>query len=182
MQNLSKYQVGDTVWHARCDFLPIKKPCPVCFGERQVTLILGNGDHVALPCDYCHVGFNPPTGQVSEYEYVIEPKLVNITAVELKVTETTVKAEYRDRCFVYRDDTLFPTKEEAAVKGAELKAALEKEQETRADLIKKNVHKKFSWNAGYHLREAKRDRASAERHEKLAALCKARSQEKEGER
>ena len=174
-QNLSKYQVGDKVWHARCDWVPVKKLCPVCYGKLKVTLILGNEDSVTMPCDYCRVGFSTPTGQIEEHEYVFEPKLVTITAVELSISKTGTDVEYRDGCYVYRDDTLFRDKAGAIAKGEELKADLDKAQKTRVGTIKEDKHKKYSWNAGYHLQLAKRDRESAERHEQMAMLCKAKA-------
>ena len=173
-KNLSKYQVGDQAWHARCDWRAVKKLCPVCYGKLKVTLILGNEDSVTMPCDYCRVGFSTPTGEVEEYEHVIEPKLVTITAVELSISKTGTDVEYRDGCYVYRDDTLFRDKAGAIAKGEELKVALDKEQEVGAARIKIKKHEKYSWNAGYHLRLAKRDRESAERHEQMAVLCKAK--------
>jgi len=174
-QNLSKYQVGDRVWHARCDWVPVKKLCPVCYGKLKVTLILGNEDSVTMPCDYCRVGFSTPTGQIEEHEYVFEPKLVTITAVELLVTETETQVEYLGGCYVYKEDTLFRDKAEATVKGEKLKADLDKKQGTEAASIKIKRHEKYSWNAGYHLQLAKRDRESAERHEQMAVLCKAKA-------
>ncbi len=48
---MPKFKVGDTVWVAKCRYEPVQKLCPTCFGKKEVTLILGNGDSVILPCN-----------------------------------------------------------------------------------------------------------------------------------
>ena len=172
-----KHKVGDRVWVARCDWVPVTKPCPVCFGEKAVTLILGNGDHIQLDCDYCGRGYELPTGTVQEYEYVVAPECMTITNIEAQTNSEGTTYEYKSSYLCPQPDKIFLTKEEAEAKGLELKAELEKEQETRVEYIKKNFHKTFSWNAGYHRREAKRLRKTAEWHERKAQLCKARAKE-----
>jgi len=171
----SKYQVGDTVWHARCDWSPVEQPCPICFGNREVMLTLGNGDEMMLPCNYCAPGFEAPKGVVAQYEHIVAPEPVTITGVEIKCNGGVVKSYYRNGCFGYDEDRLYEFKEDAAKRGLALKAELDHDQNTRVDNLKKSKAKSFSWNAGYHMREAKRDRASAERHEQKAVLCKARA-------
>lgn len=177
----SQYKVGDKLWYARCEWVAVKNTCPICFGNLVVKLILGNGEEVILPCECCARGYNPPTGYVEEYEYVNTPQLVTITNITTTVSESGTKTEYKASPYVYEMDQLFPTEEEARVKGIELKAELEKEQETKAKYLKEKASKSFSWNAGYHLREAKRLRKQAEYHEKKAVLCKARSKDVKGE-
>jgi hypothetical protein len=51
------------------------------------------------------------------------------------------------------------------------------EQSTRAEYLKKNMNKKYSWNAGYHLKEAKRSEEQAAYHRKKAMLCKAKAKD-----
>jgi hypothetical protein len=156
----------------------VSKPCPVCYGKKLVTVILGNDDRIFLPCEYCARGYEAPSGLTQEYEYVVEPELVVITSVTLKITDGGVEAKYYSSVCSYDEEALFVTKEEAAVVSQGKKEALEREQDTKVENLKKNVHKSFSWNAGYHLREAKRSRKQAEYHDKKAVLCKARSKEK----
>jgi hypothetical protein len=134
-----------------------------------------------LPCAYCSRGYGPPTGYVKEHEFVNTPQLVTITNVTTTVSESETKIEYKSSPFVYEMDHLFLTEEEARVKGSELKAEFEKEQETKAKYLKEKVSKSFSWNAGYHLGEANRMRKQIEYHERKAALCKARSKDPKGE-
>jgi hypothetical protein len=47
----------------------------------------------------------------------------------------------------------------------------------REDHVKHDKNKSYSWNAGYHKREAKRAAKKVEYHTKMAAECKDRRKE-----
>jgi len=169
------YSVGDKVWWARCGTDRIKKPCPICFGKRKVTLILGDESEVVLPCNYCAPGFESPTGTISEYEYIAAPEQVTIDRVSSETTPGGTKYEYRHEHWLLSPDIIFDTEEAALTKCEEIAEKLHKEETTRTEYLKKDKQKSFSWNAGYHLREAKRCRKEAERHEEKAVVCKERA-------
>jgi len=172
------YNVGDSVWWARCGTLEVKNTCLVCFGKLQVTLILGDGSHIALPCDYCSKGYYEPKGYTVDYEYVSEPELRTISAVNVAQDANGETREYRSHDnYILSAEDIFDTEAEAMERCKVRTAALAEEQRTRAEYIKANVNKKFSWNAGYHLREAKRKESEAIRHREKAAICKARGKE-----
>jgi hypothetical protein len=175
------YNVGDIVWYAECGSREVSIQCPVCFGKRQVVVILGNDDQVTTPCSYCSHGYEPPNGRDTEYKFISEPKQYWITSIESKITADGELREYHSGTLTcYRrleNDKIFDTEEEALKKCEEVKAELEYEQTTKAEYLKEKAHKSFSWNAGYHLREAKRYKRQIEYHEKMAVLCKARAKE-----
>lgn len=83
--------------------------------------------------------------------------------------------QWSPRSFAVPD--VFLTESAARTQAEGKKEELERDQRTRAECIKKNVHKSFSWNASYHLREAKRHRKDALRHDEKAQLCKERVKE-----
>jgi len=178
-QAMKQYHINDTVWLARFEYEQVIKPCPVCFKTRQVTLILGNGDKVILPCAYCDDGYSSPSGLVTGYKYVAKARQIRITQVDSEETEHGIEYRYHGSPNDYHDDgsLLFDTEEEARIKSVEIKEKYEKEQLTRIENIKKDKHKSFSWNAGYHIGEAKRNRESAEYHDKMAVICKERAPE-----
>jgi hypothetical protein len=98
--------------------------------------------------------------------------------VETKQSPDSVEVEYRTvDHYCYKEDEVFSTETEALALCAQRCAKADEEQRTRAEYIKQNVKKKYSWNAGYHLREAKREEESAARHREKAKLCKERSKE-----
>ena len=177
---MKKYSVGDRVWWARCGIRHVTKTCPICFGNRQVTLVLGNEDKVVLPCDYCGKGYNAPTGQIEEYEYIAEVEETTITRVDIHESSGGEKREYHSSSGYWHDDgaNLFDTQQEALAACAEIVRQKEKEENTRVEHIKNSVRKTFSWNAGYHLRQAAKCEKEAQFHRERATLCKARVKEK----
>ena len=176
-----KYKVGDKVWLASYRREEARKPCPICFIAREVTLILGNGDEVTLPCSYCAPGYNPPAGFVTEYEMVVGPKPYRITEVRTVQGLEVETVEYMAGCYCLSAENTFETEEAAIERSEELRKKEVERQENRIEFLKKDKKKSFAWNAGYHLREAKRNRKDMERHERQAVLCKARSP-KEGDK
>lgn len=175
---MTDYKVGDRPWYAR--FQPVTDvwvACPICFGKRQVTLILGNDDQVTLPCGYCAPGYDPPTGRVREYQAVAAAERVIITLVTITENDAGQQRRYQATGRCYDGEDLFDTEEEANARAQEKAGAWLSEQETREDYIKKSVRAKFSWNAGYWMGQAKKARADAEGYDRKAVLCKARAKE-----
>lgn len=175
---MSKFMVGDRPWVIHIGQEQVSQLCPVCFGKCVVTLILGNGDSVELPCDNCARGYESPTGRVTEYVFSSGARQETIVQVETKQSPDSVEVEYRTvDHYCYKEDEVFYSEEDALALCAKKCAKAEEEQRTRAEYIKHNVNKKYSWNAGYHLREAKREEESAARHREKAKLCKAKAKE-----
>lgn len=168
-------KIGDKVWVAIHEKRKVTKECPICFGKKMVTLILGNNDSVILPCAYCgRVGYDPPKGIITEYEFVTKAETRIIDKIEKTVDEKGEHVEYRSGHYVLYPDKIYATKEEAEIKSKELCEEAKKEQETRAEYLKKDIKKSFSWNAGYHLRESKKHFSDAKYHMEKAVLCKER--------
>jgi hypothetical protein len=176
---MTDYKVGDRPWYARfARYDNVRVPCPVCYGKREVRLILGNDDEVTLPCDYCGKGYNAPTGRVEEYQWTAEAQQVTITTVDITETPFGVDRRYHWYDGYWADaEDLFDTEDEANARAQEKAEAARLEEETRAEYIKKDVKKTFGWNAGYHLREAKKHREQIAYHERKAVLCKARAKD-----
>ncbi len=175
---MPKFKVGDAVWIAKCGLESVQKICPTCFGKKEVILILGNDEWIILPCRGCAPGFDSPRGYISEYEYVTEPEMIAISGISIEINYGKEKVEYRQENRLYHEEDVYATEEEAQIRANEKKTQLEKKQITRAECIKKDVWKSFSWNANYHMRHAKKDRESAEYHDKMAVICKAKIKEK----
>ena len=181
----AQYKVGDRPWWAIYERLTnVEVLCPVCYGNCAVRLILGNGDEALLPCNYCGHSFDPPTGYVTEYQAVAKAEQVTIGIVNISETAAGQDREYRvaknfvdGSCWAPKPEDLFDTEEEANARATEKAEADRIEHETRAEHIKKNAHKSFAWNAGYHMREAKRHRHDIEYHERMAVVCKARGKD-----
>jgi len=165
-----KHKVGDTVWVARCEWRTVQVTCPICFGKREVTLILGNGEKLAMSCDYCRKGYKGPYGTIGEYRYINKPEKFKITAVEIKVSEKGEEVKYMSEHYILYPDKVFNSEADAIKKSEEMKKELEEKQ--KEDKLKVKKHKNYSWNAGYHLREVKECKRKIEYHTNMARLCK----------
>jgi len=172
------FGIGDAAWVGTFhNHHPIREDCPVCFGKKEVTVILGNGDHVLTPCEYCRVGYGDPRGWVTDrYESECSAEVVVITGVELSAEQPP---RYRSDCHSY--DAVFATREEALAY-AERKRDEDVEQKAERKLrFKEREHKSYSWHVGYHMREAIQLRKRAEYHEQRAVVCRGLARPKGGE-
>lgn len=166
------FNIGDVVWIAHYGMQEFHDPCSVCFGKLSVMVILGNGDLVETPCSYCGLGYDAPRGWTTEYRIEPSAEQVTITGREIREGAFTEVMYHGSGGYVYREDVVFKTEDEALVKSEELCAKEIKDRETRTEYIKKDKIKSFAWNAGYHLREAKRLKEQIAYHERMAVLCK----------
>jgi hypothetical protein len=169
------YRVGDRVWMHHAEMREVKLACPVCVGNRVVTLILGSGESVELPCDYCGKGFEGPRGVVTEWEYSRGAEQLTICEVHSVMTEKGEEVEYHltgNR--VGHDGEMFASRQAAEVDCERVCTEIALAERTRAEYIKKDQARSYSWNAGYHMREAKRNEKDAEYHRGRAVLCKAK--------
>jgi len=178
---MRQYQVGDEVWWANYGMREVRLTCPVCFGNRKVTLILGNDDEIILPCTYCGRGFEDPKGYVIDHQCMSEVELVTISEVRTRSSiDGTNTVEYiigtnsgGARCLDPKD--IFDTKEEAIARAFAKTQEDIVRKETMAEYVKGDRHRSYAWNAGYHMREARRNRTSAEYHERMVVVCKSRA-------
>jgi hypothetical protein len=173
-----KLTVGDRAWWANCGTREITEPCPVCFGKRKVLLILGNGEQIETPCDYCGKGLEGPRGVVTEFGWVAEPKIIIVGSVRSEETEGKTKHTYIFLGGYCADsEDLFDTEDEARARCAvrsEEQAEIEKKRKWH---MKDQNLRSYSWHVGYHLRCARRAKSELEYHSAKAIICKAKAKE-----
>ena len=167
---------GDQPWLAQVHrTAEVRVPCPVCFGKLSVTLILGNGERLDTPCGYCLAGREKPSGYETEWRPAMEVSRVVIDKVEIEETRDGQRRRYlvggNGAWRIVEASDLFASEEEATVRAV----ARLGEMSNEAAPVKFRNEQSYSWNAGYHMREAKRAKASGEYHERMAVLCKARA-------
>ena len=169
--------IGDRLWLAQYQENSRKTvPCCVCFGKLRVTLILGNGESVELPCDYCGKGFDGPTGTEVVYELECSAEPFVVARVETSTTEEGAERRYMSTAHHSNDGArLFATEAEAIACAEALVAKALEEKRTRTEHIKSDAKKSFSWNAGYHMRQAKDHERQAAYHRERVALCEGRA-------
>ena len=171
------YNVGDMVWVASFGSQEVKVPCPVCYGNKEVTVILGNSDEVLVQCDYCGKGYEGPKGYITEYQYLAQAEQQTIKEIRVEKTRDSDKYEYigEHRYYLHEED-MFDTEEEAYQRALEKAENYQQKQDNK---IKYKNEKSYTWNAGYHMREAKSKQHDVEYHLEKAKLCKAKSRNKE---
>lgn len=169
------YKVGDLVWYATYDSEEIKVPCPVCYGNKVVTVVLGNGDKVAVECDYCGKGWQNALGYVTEYQRIPKAERRMITKRRIEDgSQGEEEIEYISDKYILKAERMFETEEEAHNYAIGL---AEKATQEALDKPKYKQEKSYTWNAGYHMKAAKDKRREADYHEAKAKICKSRSKE-----
>ena len=168
------YKVGDCVWYASFGSEEVRVPCPVCYGNKKVLVILGNGDEVEVVCDYCSRGFEGAKGYVTEYQHTAKAEYMTITRRKIEEVFGEEKIEYTSAHFLLTPERMFDTEQEALDCAAEM---AEKYAQEQAEKPKYKNEKSYTWNAGYHLRQAQSKYKEAQYHEAKAKVCKSRSKD-----
>ncbi len=169
---MKEYKKGDSAFFARYQPREVRRPCPVCFGKRTVRVILGDESIVETSCDFCGAGYEGPRGTVVEYEKEPRAERVTITAVTI-IDGDTREVRYHSDHFILDAENLFDTEAEALTRANVLREEADRYDDERAANGTKRAVNKASWLVGYHMREAKRERESAARHEARAVVLKA---------
>jgi hypothetical protein len=179
-----EFKVGEQAWFARWTPRKVTIACPVCFGNRSVTVILGDGTQVIAACRYCGAGFDGPQGSTVEYEH--DPIAQRVTVREVHVDEQRGGAGVERRVrYLLGDEAGWADAEDMFTdEAAALARAKARTLEVFAweDSAERKRHRKSSalsdaiWAVGYHRREAVKCRKEAERHESRAALARARGE------
>lgn len=159
---MREYNIDDTVWIASCGQEEVRKDCPVCYGKRFVTLILGNDDEIKTPCDYCGKGYEGPKGYILEYEWVAEPRRVTICNKTKR--EVNGKIEYDFGSYDAYFHEAYDTKEEAEAKTLENIKEREESERKNIEWRKSHNHKTYSWHVGYSLKEIKEAKRKLDWH------------------
>lgn len=171
-----RLNIGDKVYKA--DYSRTEKlvPCPDCCGNKYLTVIMGNGDHVRIECAGCSAGYEPPKGTVVQYEF--EATTVQRTVTGIRLSSDSIEYELNNfggGCYYTgKPGELFATKEEAQAQAEILKDAHEKAENARF-LAKTKDHRSWAWNASYHLRCARDAEKQAAHHRAKAQVCAVKS-------
>lgn len=173
---MTEFKRGDLVYLATYDQKQVEVPCPICFGQKTVRVILGDESIVQTPCDFCGLGFEAPRGYVKEYQREPKAEPVIISSVTITEGENREVKYHAERHHLTPENT-FADEASALARAAVLKAQADAEDAKRSDWGRRSTTQKLSWSIGYHMREAKENRRSAEYHESRAVILKARKRD-----
>lgn len=150
---MKTYNIEDKAWHASRKGTEEVVTCPECFGEKYLTVILGDGSQVTIDCAGCASGYDPPKGYVSYYKSSVEVELVTICKVEIYQDHAEYGFNGTDSFHhIAKDTDLFATKEEATIRAKELAEEWNKEQLAKIHRKEKN-HRDWSWHVHYYRRQ-----------------------------
>jgi len=170
--NSHEYKRGDTPFHASYNQKKITRPCPICFGQKTVRVILGDESVVQTPCDFCGLGFEGSQGVITDHERLPRVERVTITSVSIVDGEKReIRYASEHRCL--SPENLFDEEAPALARAAVLMEQVNAEEAKRSDYGQKSTRQKLSWSIGYHMDCARRERKSAEYHESRAIILRA---------
>ncbi len=148
--NTPPYTIGETVFIGLATpYGQEQVPCPICFGKGAVTLILGNGEHQPVECEFCRCGLERATGLVLRYAPRSEVKRGAVTGLNERYGEWKVEVDgwMQDVDHIFRDP------KSAEICRIRLHAEAEKQAQQNFESQFKGAKKKTTWNAGYHRKE-----------------------------
>ncbi len=146
------FEIGQEWWLPVAHPRQIEVPCPVCFGNLAVEVILGNGERVGVPCDGCGHGFDGPRGVIEEWSH--EPSAQKFVIAEVSSMHggrwalnsvTGAYAQFED---------LKRTEAEAMAQAVQNAAAQEESNMRSRQRTRKNVQKS-TWSVRYHREQIK---------------------------
>lgn len=166
--NVPPFAFGQQVWVVSASsHYPTKEPCPICFGERAVVLILGNGEHQGVACDFCSRGCDPPSGEATVYRAMSRIYPGVVTGLEKEFDQWRIRVDHASH--LEDDAVVFADRDAAEARRIILHAEVEQRAQRLFEQTIAYGKKKTAWNAGYHRREiADLERKLAWHRDKLA--------------
>lgn len=141
------YIVGKTYFRPMHQPEKVQVACPVCNGNKQVEVILGDGEHLFVPCEACGLGFERSRGYIEQYQY--RPRAVPFTLASIEAFDReqwTLKSELGEQIY---STSLYESEEEAFLDSKQ-QSDKQQEQNARSFSQTKQSAKKVTWSIRYH--------------------------------
>lgn len=162
--------IGETVyWVESHTHYGKSIPCPMCFGNRFVTIILGDESRSKIECGMCSHGCERPSGVAKTWEaaaIIYSGVITGISTREGLKYEIGHSSVYARDCFD-SEDSAIPARD----------AALKEAQDRRAKWFEDSFvqcKKKQVWSAGYHRSQIKDAERTIEWHKARLGMIKDR--------
>lgn len=168
------FALGETVWHAAHGCIEERVPCPECAGTRVIEMLKGNGESVALDCNECGPGYDPPRGWVIKSTMAFTPRPFTPRRWSSSGDGFTFsESDPSASCWSSVDQhDLFHTREECEARCKERNAEFQAENDRRALAQRAHNRRSLSHSATYWSKEVKRIEAELERAKARLARCK----------
>lgn len=162
------FHVGESYWLPITHGNAIEIPCPVCAGHLRITLTLGDGEQVSVPCEGCGLGYDGPRGYVREYRYEPGASLVRIDAIE-SMRDGKWRVSTSDKSS-HDFDELCASEQAALEKSAAMVA--EAWEQVMASHCRKRKSDKVGWTVLYHRQQIAELKKKIEWHEEKVQATK----------
>jgi hypothetical protein len=169
------FKIGQAVWVGDVNTEKTKDPCPVCYGKKYITVILGNRDRAKVACNFCDEPFYGPRGWVyGESRTVVGAHQEVITGMDIREDDVT----YWFGGHGWHDERVAVTKEEALEKAKLVAIRYDEQHKQRtADLAKHDVNKTYAWNVGHYKNQLERAQRDIEFYTKKIEITQAKIKE-----
>lgn len=168
-----EYNIGDKVWHARIQWVQDYLPCPHCFGNLYLTVILGNNEQITIDCECCRNGWMGSQGKIRVGQYRADVHLCTVDRKEQSMN----KIEYRVDGYIVTENEIFINKEDAQVRASEI-ALEQRAEEMQRFYNKEKNDRNWAWNATYHRNNVKKLSQELAYHISKLDIAKIKSKEK----
>ena len=176
---MTKFNIGDMVYHATAGQEHIWITCPECLGSGRLRVILGDDSEVSIACVCCERGYEGSPGRIQTYRFEGNATERTITGMEVRQGQPT---RYSVGCWSTEETNLFATRREAGDRALVLVQEHEAEETKRLKYKEKN-YKTWAWNVSYwrsQIRHAKEEIAHCEA--RLAVAPQSRIECKEADK
>ncbi len=168
--------IGDYIYAPRVESTERWEECPDCAGHCYLTVILGSGEQVTIPCETCTRGFNKATGRVQAYDLGPAAVRLRIDGMEIMRHRTTYRCDFHGTETAHVTtgipaEDAFDTEAEALAIAEERAAAEAERQRT----TKREPHRSWAWHVTYHRRLIKQAKAELERSTGLLAYAETKA-------
>lgn len=143
--------IGSTVYKGQYDRKETSVLCPDCFGDKRLTVILGDKSEVSIECEGCASGgYEPARGRIKQYDFDVIVRKFIVTGIRMRIDEVEYELDGTEGgCWVGTDKNTFDN-EKSASAYAESQKLEHQDEENRRLLAKTKDHKSWSWNATYY--------------------------------
>ena len=180
---MTKFNIGDVVYHATAGQEHIWITCPECLGSGRLRVILGDESQVSIACVCCGRGDEGSPGKIQTYAFRAEAEAIIITGIETYMRNDEVQEKYKfDGCYSADGNDLFATREEALTRAIAL-ATEHEADETKRLKYKEKQHKTWAWHVSYWRSQIRHAKEEIARYEaRLAVAPKSRIECKEADK
>lgn len=165
--------IGDIVYwvEASCNYQK-QIPCPMCFGKKIVTIILGNDSQEQIECGFCIKGFERPSGYATTWEANAVIHSGTITGISTK-DGCRYEVGYHN---IFQHETYDTLEQAELVRQVKLDEVIEQAKQWHLDNFKRAKQKQI-WSAGYHRNQIKDAERTIEWHRDRLGMIKAKAKE-----